>query len=60
MLEPTCATEVMLPLVAVKLLVPTVPTTASSKVTVKVIGSLVVPDVGSVTVLTAGARVSSV
>ena len=52
-------TEVTAPLVAVKLEALTVPTTASSKVAVKVMASLVaVDDVASVTVVIAGAFVS--
>ena len=52
-------TELTVPLVAVKLLVPTVPTSASVKVTVKVMAELVVvADALSVTVVTVGAVVS--
>ncbi len=54
----TAVTDVTVPLVAVKLLVLTVPTTASSKVTVNVMALLAVPLVASVTVLTTGALVS--
>jgi uncharacterized protein YaaW (UPF0174 family) len=51
-------TEVMLPLVALKLLRSMVPTMVSSKVTVKVMASLVMAPLASVMVLTEGARVS--
>ena len=60
MLVPTRLTAVTVPLVAVKLLVPTVPTTASSKVTVKVMASLVtLATVASVTLLTLGGVTSA-
>ena len=58
---PTCVTEVTVPLVAVKLPTPTVPTRAALKVTVKLMGSLVTAAaVVSVTVLTVGAEVPNV
>ena len=55
----TVVTELTVPLVAVKLATPTVPTTASPKTTLKVIGSFVtLAAVLSVTAVTAGAMVS--
>ena len=55
----TVVTELTVPLVAVKLATPTVPTTASPKTTLKVIGAFVtLAAVLSVTAVTAGAMVS--
>ena len=55
----TVTTELIVPLVAVKLLVVTEPTKASPKTTLKTIGALVtVAAVLSVTAVTTGATVS--
>ena len=57
---PTCTTAVMLALVAAKLPTLTRPAMASSKVTVKVMASLVTPAVTlSLTAVTSGAWVST-